>query len=192
MTATSPATDTASWPPGLPRSLDYPRVPVGSILRAAVRRWDDRTAFVHHDVPLTFTELGRWAHAVANWLTDHGIGRGDVVAVHLPNCRQYPAVYYGVLMAGATFSPTNPLLPPAELAAQLADAGARALITWEQVLPVVRSALTGTPVQTVVVTGAAHVLDFDARLPGLEGDEIDLADLLGDDPTDRHLDAGVD
>src|SRR3954466_10872971 len=146
MTATSPAATVASWPPGLPRSLEYPRVPVGSILRAAVRRWGDRTAFLHHDVPLTFTELGRRAHAVANWLTDHGIGRGDVVAVHLPNCRQYPAVYFGIMLSGATFSPTNPLLPAAELAAQLTDAGAKALVTWEQVLPLVRSALPATPV----------------------------------------------
>jgi long-chain acyl-CoA synthetase len=194
MTTTEPAaTSTAvSWPAWLPRSLDYPVRPVGSILRAAVRRWGDRTAFLHHDVPLTFTELGRRAAAVANGLAARGIGRGDVVAVHLPNCRQYPAVYYGVLMAGATFSPTNPLLPPAELAAQLADAGARAVVTWDQVLPVVRAALSATPVQTVVVTGAAHVLDFDALLEGLGDGETDLADLLGEDPTDRHLDADVD
>lgn len=194
MTTTEPAltTDVVSWPAWLPRSLEYPLRPVGSILRAAVRRWGDREAFIHHEVPLTFTELGRRATAVANGLAARGIGRGDVVAVHLPNCRQYPAVYYGVLMAGATFSPTNPLLPPAELAAQLADAGARAIVTWEQVLPVVRSALSATPVQTVVVTGPAHVLDFDARLEGLAGDETDLADLLGEDTTDRHLDADVD
>src|SRR3712207_7759689 len=109
MTATQDApTPTAhSWPPGLPRSLDFPAVPVGSFLRAAVRRWGDRTAFVGHDVPLTYPELGARAHAVANWLADHGVGRGDVVAVHMPNCRQYPAVYYGVLLAGATFSPRS-------------------------------------------------------------------------------------
>jgi long-chain acyl-CoA synthetase len=192
MTTTQPtaAPTAASWPPGLPRSLDYPAVPVGSILRAAVRRWGDRTAFIHHEVPLTFTELGARAHAVANWLADHGIGRGDVVAVHLPNSRQYPAVYYGVLLAGATFSPTNPLLKPAELAAQLTDAGARVLVTWEQVLPVVRSALPATRVETVVVTGAPHVADFTARLDLGEG-EVDLAELLAGDATDRHLDAGI-
>src|SRR5947209_7040463 len=187
----SPGSAVASWPPGLPRSLDYPRVPVGSILRAAVRRWGDRTAFLHHDVPLTFTELGRRAHAVANWLADAGIVRGDVVAVHLPNCRQYPAVYYGIQLAGATFSPTNPLLPPAELAAQLTDAGARVLITWEQALPAVRSALPATGIGTVIVTGAPHVADFAARLDLAEG-EVDLADLLAADDTDRRLDAGVD
>lgn len=193
MTATQPAPGTTarSWPPGLPRSLDYPVVPVGSILRAAVRRWGDRPAFIDHDVPLTFTELGDRAHAVAGWLADHGIGRGDVVAVHIPNCRQYPAVYYGILLAGATFSPTNPLLPAADLAAQLTDAGAKAVVTWDQVLPLVRGALEQTPVETVIVTGEAHTLDFAARLDLAEGD-VDLADLLAGDPTDRHLDAAVD
>ncbi|RBY74537.1 acyl-CoA synthetase [Geodermatophilus sp. TF02-6] len=194
MTATQapPTPGARSWPPGLPRSLDHPEVPVGSILRAAVRRWGDRTAFVDSDVPLTYTELGARAHAVANWLAEHGVGRGDVVAAHIPNCRQYPAVYYGVLLAGATFSPTNPLLPAADLAAQLTDAGARVLVTWDQVLPVARPALAATPVQTVVVTGAAHILDFAARLGGLQSGDVDLADLLAADPTDRHRDAGVD
>jgi long-chain acyl-CoA synthetase len=192
MTAThAPTGSVASWPPALPRSLEYPLVPVGSILRAAVRRWGDKPAFIHHEVPLTFPELGRRAHAVANWLAEHGIGRGDVVAVHLPNCRQYPAVYYGILLAGATFSPTNPLLPAADLAAQLTDAGATALVTWEQVLPVVRSAVPATPVRTVIVTGPAHVLDFAARLE-VGTDEIDLAELLAADPEDRHHDAAVD
>ena len=191
MTARQAAPTAYSWPPGLPRSLEYPSVPVGSVLRAAVRRWGDRTAFVDHDVPLTFTELGARAHAVANWLADSGVGRGDVVAVHIPNCRQYPVAYYGVLLAGATFSPTDPLLPAADLAAQLTDAGARVLVTWDQVLPFVRSALAATPVRTVVVTGEAHVLDLDARLELAAGD-VDLADLLAGDPTDRHLDASVD
>src|SRR5690242_20825015 len=166
MTATEPArtTDVVSWPAWLPRTLDYPLRPVGSILRAAVRRWGDREAFLHHEVPLTYTELGRRAAAVANGLAARGIGRGDVVAVHLPNCRQYPAVYYGVLMAGATFSPTNPLLPAPDLAAQLTDAGATVLVTWDQVLPFVRTAVAATGVQQVIVTGEAHILDFAARL----------------------------
>ena len=193
MTATQPVpgTTTTSWPPGLPRSLEYPEVPVGSILRAAVRRWGDREAFIQDDLPLTYTELGARAHAVAGWLADQGIGRGDVVALHIPNCRQYPALYFGIMLSGATFSPTNPLLPAADLAAQLTDAGATALITWDLVLPMVRPALAASPVRTVIVTGEAHSLDLGARLDLADGD-VDAADLLGGDPTDRHLDAGVD
>jgi long-chain acyl-CoA synthetase len=191
MPTTESAPAAVSWPPGLPRTLEYPSAPVGSLLRAAVRRWGDRTAFVHHDVELSFTELGRRAHAVAAGLAERGIGRGDVVAVHLPNCLQYPAVYYGVLLAGATFSPTNPLLPPEALAAQLADAGARAVVTWEAVLPAVRAVRSAIPAELVVVTGPSQIADPAARLE-LAGDEVDLADLLAADPTDRHLDADLD
>src|SRR5215212_7705633 len=104
----------------------------------------------------------------------------------LPRSLEYP-----VVPAGATFSPTNPLLPAADLAAQLTDAGATVLITWDQVLPFVRTALARTPVQTVVVTGEGHILDFAARLT-LEDGDVDLAELLGGDPTDRHLDADID
>jgi long-chain acyl-CoA synthetase len=179
------------WPAGVPRSLDYPTAPVGSLLRAAVRRWGDRTAFVHHGTELSFTELGRRAHAVAAGLAERGVGPGDVVAVHLPNCLQYPPVYYGVLLAGATFSPTNPLLTPAELAHQLADSGARALITWEACLPAVRAALGDTAVRTVVVTGPAQIADPTAPVELPEGG-VDLADLLAADPTDAHRDADLD
>jgi long-chain acyl-CoA synthetase len=196
MTATdTPAgTSPSTWPPGLPRSLDYPQVPVGSILRAAVRRWGEHTAFIHHDVELSFTELGRRAHSVAAGLAELGIGRGDVVAVHLPNCLQYPAVYYGVLLAGATFSPTNPLLPPAALAHQLSDAGARAVVTWEPALPVVRAALPQTAVQTVVVTGPEHIADPAAPvdLTGFAVPTVSLGELFAADPTDAHRDAAID
>src|SRR3954454_16194136 len=96
-TQSEPDTATASWPPGLPRSLEYPEVPVGSILRAAGRRWGDRPAFIDHDVPLTFDELGRRAPAVARCLAAHGVGRGAVAPVHLPNSRQYPPIYYGIM-----------------------------------------------------------------------------------------------
>ncbi|WP_157519183.1 class I adenylate-forming enzyme family protein [Modestobacter sp. Leaf380] len=195
-TAADPAHRTDHRPPGLPHQLEYPRVPVGSVLRAAVRRWGSRTAFSHHGVELSYTELGRRAHAVAAGLAERGIGRGDVVAVHLPNCLQYPAVYYGVLLSGATFSPTNPLLSPGELAHQLTDAGARALVTWEPVLPVVQAAIGGTAVQTVVVTGPGQVADPDAEvaLPdlGLGDRPVSLGELLRADPTDARRDAGVD
>ena len=98
MTATqAPATSAASWPPGLPRSLEYPDVPVGSILRAAARRWGERPAFIDHDVPLTFTELAARAHAVAGWLADHGVGRGT----SSPSTSELPAVPAALLRGPA-------------------------------------------------------------------------------------------
>ena len=82
-----------------------------------------------------------------------------------PTAASTRPLYYGILLAGATFSPTNPLLPAADLAAQLTDAGATVLVTWDQVLPFVRAALAATAgARRSIVTGEAHTLDFAARL----------------------------
>ncbi len=171
----SSATSTA-WPAGIPRSLDYPAVPVPSVLRAAARRYGERTAFVQGGRSLTFAEVLADACRTANALAARGIAPGDVVAVHLPNCLQYPAVYYGVLMAGATFSPTNPLLPPDDLAHQLADCSAAAVVTYGPVAPLLASVLERTAVRTVLVTDAAQEADAAARvdLSGLPGGWEDL------------------
>lgn len=165
----SSSATSAAWPAGIPRSLDYPQVAVPSILRGAARRYGDRTAFVQGERSLTFTEVFSEACRTANALIARGVAPGDVVAVHLPNCLQYPAVYYGVLMAGATFSPTTPLLPPDDLAHQLADCAAAAVVTYGPVAPLLASVLDRTQIRTVLVTDAAQEADAAAR--------VDLSDL---------------
>jgi long-chain acyl-CoA synthetase len=119
----------ATWPPDLPRTLDYPEVPVGAILAGAARRYGDRTAFIRGEEELTFAELWRQACRFANALVDRGARHGDRVALRMPNCLQYPVAYYGLLLAGATFVPVNPLLPEQATEAQLRDADAKFTIT---------------------------------------------------------------
>ncbi|MET8851429.1 AMP-binding protein [Amycolatopsis sp. NPDC004625] len=146
MPITAPTT-----PPGLPASLDYPDVPVGSILAAGAARWGDRTAFAHDGRSLTFAETYRAACRFANALRERGIGRGDVVALHLPNCLAFPVAYYGTLLAGATFSPANPLLPPDDLAFQLADCEAAAVVTFGPVAGALASVADRIPARFTVV-----------------------------------------
>ena len=67
------------------------------------------------------------------------------------------------------------------------------LITWDQVLPFVRGALAATPVRDGRSSPARRTPSTSrARLDGLEDGDVDAADLLAADPTDRHLDAAVD
>ena len=166
MTATHAPATAASWPPGLPRSLEYPRG-AGRVDPAGGRAALGRPAGVHRPRrPAHLHRAGRAARtpSPAGWPTTASAA-GDVVAVHIPNCRQYPPLYYGILLAGATFSPTNPLLPAADLAAQLTDAGAtRAdhLGPGAAVRP--RRARRHPRARRSIVTGEAHILDFAARL----------------------------
>jgi long-chain acyl-CoA synthetase len=142
-----------------PATLDYPEVPVGAVLAGSARRFGDRTAVHFAGRELSFAQLHERACAFANALRAAGVGRGDVVAIHLPNCPQYPIAYYGILLAGATFSPTNPLLPPADLAAQLADCGAVAVVTWAPAAPALAAVQAHTAVRLVLITDREQAID---------------------------------
>ena len=114
----------STWPPGLPRSLDYPDVGAGAIALGAANRWGTRPAFVRRGETLTFADLGSRAARFARGLRAGGVRPGDRVALRMPNCLEFPIAYYGTLLAGATFVPVNPLLPEPVAAAQIADADA--------------------------------------------------------------------
>jgi long-chain acyl-CoA synthetase len=148
-------------PTEMPATLDYPEVAVGSILAGAAARYGNRTAYAHNDRELSFAKVYRAACRFANAARAQGIGHGDVVAIHLPNCLAYPVAYYGILLAGATFTPANPLLPPADLAAQLADSGAAAAVSMGRAAQV----LAGIQDQTHVRLVITEPEDFSAGQP---------------------------
>lgn len=144
------STTRQTWPAALPRSLDYPAVPVGSVLRGAARRYASRVAIRHGDTEVTYTALWRRACAFAHGLQRRGIGKGDTVALHLPNCPEFAIAYYGTILAGAAFSPTNPLLPAPQLQAQLDDCEAAVVVTNNVGAPILAS-LGEPPHRRVVV-----------------------------------------
>lgn len=158
-------------PPGLPAEFEFPAVDVGSILRGGARRYGDRVAFYKDGTEVTYTQLLSQAAGFANALNTNGIGQGDVVAVHLPNCLEYPAIYFGIMMSGAAFGPTNPLLPPHDLAFQLGDCGATAVVTWGPASAVLQSIRDEIPARLVITV--------DAELP----DAITLTDFVAEAST---------
>ena len=68
---------------------------------------------------------------VANLLVSRGIKPGDKVALSCPNVPYFPAVYYGILKAGAVVVPLNVLLKGREVAYHLADSEAKAYFCFE-------------------------------------------------------------
>lgn len=64
----------------------------------------------------------------AGALADIGVSAGDVVAVMLPNTVDLVVALFSAWRLGAAITPINPSLVPAEVAYQVADADAKALI----------------------------------------------------------------
>ena len=69
-----------------------------------------------------------------------GWKRGDVLALFTPNCVDTPAVIWGCHWAGGIVTTANPGYTADELAFQLKDAGARALVTQKRFLATAREA----------------------------------------------------
>ncbi|KAI9843181.1 MAG: hypothetical protein M1837_006543 [Sclerophora amabilis] len=66
--------------------------------------------------------------------------KGDVLALFTPNCIDTPAITWGCHWAGGILSPANPGYTMEELAFQLKDAGAKALVTQKAFLSTARAA----------------------------------------------------
>ena len=148
------------WPEGVPRSLDYPDIPVQGLLTATAKRHPDVVATRFYGARLTYADLEHRADALAGALAKIGVKRGDRVALLLPNCPQYPITLFGALRAGAIVVNTNPLYTPRELVVQYTDAGAETVICADLFLKNVLKARKGTLVKRVVVTDIKEYLPF--------------------------------
>lgn len=144
-------------------------MPAGALLAGAARRYGDRVAFRHHDAELSFTDLWQRSCRFANALGGSGVEPGDVVGFHLPNCLAFPVAYYGTLLAGAVFSPANPLLPTDDLAKQFADSGARFAVTAGTGAGTLSAIRDRTRIETIAVVAperepAAGAVEFEQFL----------------------------
>jgi acyl-CoA synthetase (AMP-forming)/AMP-acid ligase II len=106
---------------------------------------------------VSFGELHAQVLRIAAALAQRGIGRGDVVALHAPNSPSWAAVFHGILRANAVVTTVNVLYTGPELAAQLADSGARLLVTTAGLLDRAAAAAkeAGLDDDAVVVLDAA-------------------------------------
>jgi 4-coumarate--CoA ligase len=82
--------------------------------------------------------------------------KGDVLAFFTSNCVDTPAITWGVHFAGGTCSPANPGYTAEELAFQLTDSGAKALVTQAAFLPTATKAaeIAGIPKDRIILMGS--------------------------------------
>lgn len=124
-----------------------------ALAEASFARWRDRPAFTSLGTTLTYREVDERSAAFGAFLRlELGLAPGERVALVLPNLLQYPVALLGVLRAGLVAVNVNPLYTAAELAFQLADSGAAAVLVLESFAHTVEHALAGTTVRHVITT----------------------------------------
>ena len=105
---------------------------------------------------LSYRDLAASVRRVAAGLQAHGVARGDVLGLCSPNGPEFVVAYYAAASAGAAITTMNPAATGPEMAAQLAAAGARWLVTSPEVFQDKgRQAAADAGVRETFVYGAA-------------------------------------
>src|SRR5487761_1856258 len=89
----------------------------------------DRVCARDGDAELTYADVARRADAVAERFAVMGVGRGDVVAIMLPNCVELLLGLLAAWRLGAAATPVNPVFTANEAGYQIRDSGAVLLLT---------------------------------------------------------------
>lgn len=98
------------------------------ILERNARRMPSNEALVFGDRRLTYAEFDAEINRAAHALQRFDIAHGDRVALMSPNSDQFVIAFYAILKLGAIMVSINPRSAPPELAYQLGDSGAVALL----------------------------------------------------------------
>jgi len=96
------------------------------------------------NVRLDYTEMNALANRCADVLGALGVGKGDRVALLMPNCVEFCCLFYGAAKIGAVAVPLNTRLAAPELEFILSDSGSTVVIYGEAFAAVVQAIKAGT------------------------------------------------
>jgi acyl-CoA synthetase (AMP-forming)/AMP-acid ligase II len=135
--------------------LAIPDVDVtGFVLEQAPER-GDKAALI--DGPsgrvLTYGELAERVAAMRGGLAARGFGKGDTLAIYLPNLPEYAIAFHAAASAGGRAMTANPLYTENELGHQLHDSRARFLLTVPPLLDTALAAAEAAHVEEVFAIG---------------------------------------
>jgi len=145
-----------NYPPGMSAEVDV--LAFGSlrdVLRQSCDRFADLPAYSNMGAKLSYAELDEHSRDFAAYLQHTlGLSKGDRVALMMPNLLQYPVALFGVLRAGLVVVNVNPQYTPTELAHQLNDSGAKAIVVLENFAHTLQEVLDQHPslALTVITT----------------------------------------
>lgn len=154
-----------SWPQGLTKNLDYPRVPMFETLETSARRYPDKAAVIYYGREITYRQLWEGVLSLAGYLRQVGVEKGDRVTICLPNTPHFVIAYYGVMRANAIAVTIDPMLNAGKLQTLLNDNDSKVVVTLVDLLPVFDEILAETAVQKMIACDYADYLPDEPEIP---------------------------
>jgi fengycin family lipopeptide synthetase B len=107
---------------------------IHALFEEQVRRVPSAVAVTGEGGTLSYAELNTKANQLAHYLWKQGVGSGTTVALCIGRRTEMIVGIFGVLKAGATYLPVDPLYPRDEIAYLLENSGAVLVLTRESLL----------------------------------------------------------
>ncbi|NBM18632.1 long-chain fatty acid--CoA ligase [Streptomyces sp. GC420] len=136
----------------------------------------NRTALIHQGTATSYARLHERTTRLAHALRGAGLRRGDRIAYLGANHPSYLETFFAAGVLGAVFVPLNTRLAGPEIAYQLTDSGARALVHAPAYGELVDELSGGIDVRTRITVGP----DYEQLIAGAPAEPIDEQVAPGD------------
>jgi long-chain acyl-CoA synthetase len=151
MTSTAPWSD--HYDAGVPPTLGpYPSRTLLDYVADAARERPNHPALLFKGATVTCGQLEALGDACATAFAHLGVGRGDRVALLLPNCPQFFIVELGAWKLGAVVAPLNPTYTERELEGPLVEHGVETVVTLTRYYDRVKRLQSRTGIRRVIAT----------------------------------------
>ena len=147
-----------------PSVAPYPDKTLLDYLEALATEHGDKPAVLFKGATISYGQLAAESTAFAAALAGMGVGKGDRVAVLLPNSPQFLVAEFGIWKAGGIVVALNPIYTERELELALAASGAATVVTLSLFYNRVKAAQPNTPVERVIVTSIKEYLPVALRV----------------------------
>jgi len=139
------------YEPHVPEYIDYPQITLPAALENTAQRHPDYPALNFKGNIISYASYLKAVKRFGAALQKLGVQKGNRVAIHLPNCPQFPIAYNAVLWIGAIAVPCNPVYTAREMKHQLKDSGSKVIITLSSMYPIIKQIRGETEIRHVIV-----------------------------------------
>ena len=154
-----------SYPDGVPHQVDGAQFEsLNDLFAQSFAQYGSRLAFDCMGKKITYKELDELSWQFAAYLQSQGLKKGDRIALMMPNLLQYPIALLGSLRAGCVVVNVNPMYTARELAYQLNDSGADALVILENFAHVFQGIQDQVSIKHVLVTNVGELMGLKGHL----------------------------
>ena len=139
--------------------------PLFEYVRKHAEKMPTKVAVNYYGREVTYKELDESSDRLATAIADMGYKKGDRVGAFMQSSPQCYIFYLAALKLGLVIVPIDPMFKEWELEYALHDSGAKMIITFDQLYPVVEAVKDKCEVKDIIITSFHDYLPDNPTIP---------------------------